>query len=108
MSNENLRVAVARLAGICLDGITVHSFSKRRGEYIPQDLDVAVPDYTVDLNAIHAACQQQIKKKGSIWMIKFNRELWNVLGHHDHVEHESIHATARQRSLAFVKTMEEG
>jgi hypothetical protein len=61
------------------------------------------PFYSIDLNVIHDACQDQIQKHGTAWMVKFNRALYAILGHHDHVEDEAIHATARQRAEAFLE-----
>lgn len=64
--------------------------------------EAIIPEYASDLNKIHAACQQMIKKHGSVWMVTYARALWDILGNHDHVEYEAVHATALQRAEAFL------
>lgn len=62
------------------------------------------PDYLNDLNAMHDACRQMWTTKGMPWQVKYNHNLYQVIGHHDHMEHEAIHATAMQRAEAFYLT----
>jgi len=72
------------------------------------NVPLAVPEYLHDLNAMRDAVASVVKQRGVGWTVTFNHCLYEVLGHHDHVEHEAIHATARQRAEAFVLAMEKG
>ena len=68
------------------------------GKRYPDD-----PHYSSNLNVIHSVCQEQIRKHGTTWMVKYNNILCRLLGNHDHVEHEAIHASAQLRAEAFVE-----
>ena len=58
-----------------------------------------------DLNAIQALCEKAVKKYGPSWQVRFQANLYYVLGWHDHVETEAILAKAKQRCQAYVLTM---
>lgn len=89
MDDSELNVLVGKLSGEgCIDGA---------GNDI---------NYLSDLNAMQMVCDAMIKQHGTAWMVKYDNVLWTVLGNHDHVEHDAIHASAKIRAIAFVKTME--
>lgn len=68
----------------------------------PTGTYVDVPDYYHDLNAMYELVMSLPLEK----QVQFAHELYNILGHHDHVEIEAINASAKQRALAFLITME--
>lgn len=60
------------------------------------------PEFIMDLNAMH----EVVMALPSAKQVAFVTNLWHVLGHHDHVEVEAVNATAMQRAIAYIMTME--
>lgn len=122
MTDEQLRIKVAELCGAkwkCLYAASHATLTMSRKGSTPnwswckKDAahpidDDTIPDYSHDLNAMQDAVASVVKKRGVCWTVTFNHCLYKVLGHHDHVEHEAIHAKARQRAEAFVLAVEKG
>ena len=115
MTDEKLRIRVGELCGL---RNIVHSKIQEilnRGAWdgwygtsLKHKCEVQLPNYPEDLNAMASAVKEMVEKHGIQWTVKFNHDLYGILGHHDHVEHEAVHATAKQRAQAFILAATEG
>jgi hypothetical protein len=119
MTDEQMRVAIAEACGwkevsLCANGYVVGLPSGFTEDQCPEGADEEVPDYPNDLNAMHEAeeclhpaqlgdyANKLTTVVGVYWfnqgkaVIKFSKEDWT---------YATAHATARQRSEAFLRTL---
>ena len=68
-------------------------------------ITIPTPNYPDDLNAMQDAVNEMVKRHGTAFIVGFDHNLEKIIGHHDHLEHDMIHASARWRAEAFVMTL---
>lgn len=112
LSDMQLTRLVAKLDGYKLKSRRVRDRWATRHEVDTAGRSIIVlteiPYYHKDLNAMADAVAGHVRRNGTAAMVTFNDCLAQVIGHHDHMEIEMVHATARQRAEAFVLAVQRG
>lgn len=77
------------------------------GHYRTDEKAEGLPNYPEDLNLMADAVEMAVRKLGMKFRISFDSALAQIIGHHDHIEDDMIHASALLRAQAFVVTVEQ-
>jgi hypothetical protein len=101
MTDEQINAAIAEACGwkaVCVDGDSGFYKGFDNGAELRPDF----PDYCTDLNAMHEAEKMLAPKNWD----RFSENWWNYYHHLlDGDVQKTIHATARQRAEAFLRTL---
>ena len=113
LSNDDLNLKIMRICGWSLEqwnspqNDCAYWAQFEDGHYRTDEKADGFPNYPADLNLMADAVEQAVRKAGTIFRIKFDSVLAQVIGHHDHIEDDMIHASALDRARAFVLTVEQ-
>jgi hypothetical protein len=98
MTDEQINAAIARECGWTNVNATHRSGKAPSADYVGSEF---IPDYCADLNAMHEAEKVLAPKNWD----RFSEKWWNYYHHLlDGDVYNIIHATARQRAEAFLRT----
>jgi hypothetical protein len=101
MTDEQINAAIAEACGwkaVCVDGDSGFYKGFDNGAELRPDF----PDYCTDLNAMNEAEKMLAPKNWN----RFSEKWWNYYHHLvDGDVYKTIHATARQRAEAFLRTL---
>lgn len=115
MTDEQMRVAIAEARGYCIKEFEcvgekyagLYQDGDRVADVYLKNKDVLwrfAPNYLEDLNAMHEA-EKVLNAEQQLIYSRLLHDNFKGQRHYLHIDFDVLHATARQRAIAFCKTL---